>query len=128
MTVELRPSGGPGEAMLGTIRHLPFPYGSSGGGILEGQDDSVRIQFDDMTAAFGRYETGDRVSLSIVVTERQDVLWLPPAAVRDFNGRKFVVVQTDGVEQRVDVTLGIQGNGRIEILTGLEAGQLVVGQ
>jgi multidrug efflux pump subunit AcrA (membrane-fusion protein) len=81
-----------------------------------------------MMAAFGRYETGDRVSLSIVVTERQDVLWLPPAAVRDFNGRKFVVVQTDRVEQRVDVTLGIQGNGRIEILTGLEAGQLVVGQ
>jgi multidrug efflux pump subunit AcrA (membrane-fusion protein) len=128
MVVEIRPAGGPGEAILGTIRHLPFPFGSSGGGILDGQDNSTRIQFDDMAAGFGRYDIGDRVNLSIIVTERTDVLWLPPAAVRDFNGRKFVVVQSDGVEQRVDVELGIEGSGRVEILSGLEPGQTVVGQ
>jgi multidrug efflux pump subunit AcrA (membrane-fusion protein) len=128
MAVEIRPAGGPGQTIFGTIRHLPFPFGSSGGGVSEGQDRSTRIQFDDLSAAFDSYETGDRVNLSIIVTEHADVLWLPPAAVRDFNGRKFVVVQTDGVEQRIDITLGIEGNGRVEILTGLEAGQTIVGQ
>jgi multidrug efflux pump subunit AcrA (membrane-fusion protein) len=128
LAVEIRPTGGPGQPVSGTIRHLPFPFGSSGGGALDSLDQSTRIQFDDMSAAFARYESGDRVNLSIVVSQHDDVLWLPPAAVRDFNGRKFVVVQTDGLEQRVDVELGIEGNGRVEILSGLEAGQTVVGQ
>ncbi|MFZ0548635.1 MAG: HlyD family efflux transporter periplasmic adaptor subunit [Candidatus Promineifilaceae bacterium] len=128
MTAEIVPAGGPGDSLSGTIRHLPFPYGSSGGGILEGQDRSTRVQFDDMVDGFGSYETGNRVRVNVVVTEKDDVLWLPPAAVRDFNGRKFVVVQTDGVEQRVDVELGIEGDGRVEILSGLEEGQTVVGQ
>lgn len=128
MAVEIRPAGAPGDPVSGTIRYLPHPFGSGGGGILEGQDRTSRFQFDDMTAAFTTYEPGDRVNLSIVVTEHEDVLWLLPAAVRDFNGRKFVVVQTDGVEQRVDVTLGIEGNGRVEIVDGLEEGQTILGQ
>ena len=128
MPVEITPIGGPGQSLLGTIRHLPFPFGTTGGGALDGQDQSTRIQFDDMSAGFNNYEPGDRVNLNIIVTERADVLWLPPAAVRDFNGRKFVVVQADGVEQRVDVELGIEGDGRVEILSGLSEGQTVVGQ
>jgi multidrug efflux pump subunit AcrA (membrane-fusion protein) len=127
MAVEIRPVGGPGESVLGTIRQLPFPFGSSGGASV-GQEQSTRIQFDDMAAGFDNYESGDRANLSIIVTEREDVLWLPPAAVRDFNGRNFVVVQADGVEQRVDVELGIEGDGRVEILSGLEPGQTIVGQ
>jgi multidrug efflux pump subunit AcrA (membrane-fusion protein) len=127
MTVEIRPAGGPGDRLSGLIRLLPFPFGGSGGS-SDGPDESTRIQFDDLPAAFNRYDIGDRVNVSVVILEQTDVLWLPPAAIRDFNGRKFVVVQTDGVEQRVDVTLGIEGGGRIEILTGLTEGQTIVGQ
>jgi multidrug efflux pump subunit AcrA (membrane-fusion protein) len=128
LEVEIQPAGGPGDTLTGVIRHLPFPFGSGSGGHPDGQDNSTRIQFDDMSAAFANYETGDRVNLTIIVTEHQDVLWLPPAAIRDFNGRKFVVVQADGVEQRVDVELGIESANRVEILSGLEPGQTIVGQ
>ncbi|MBK8899570.1 MAG: HlyD family efflux transporter periplasmic adaptor subunit [Anaerolineaceae bacterium] len=123
MTVEIEPAGAPGEPLAGTITRLPAPFGSGGG-----EEDDTRLQFDDATAAFNRYEPGDRVRITTIVTERTDVLWLPPAAIRDFNGRKFVVVQTDGVEQRVDVSLGIEGNGRVEIVDGLNEGQIIVGQ
>ena len=36
-------------------------------------------------------------------------------------------VQEDGGERRVDVTLGVEGNGRIEIVSGVEAGDVVIG-
>ncbi|NJN55968.1 MAG: hypothetical protein HC804_15195 [Anaerolineae bacterium] len=64
----------------------------------------------------------------VVIEERPSVLWLPPAAVRDFNGRHFVVVQDDQGQSRVDVTLGIEGDGRVEIVEGLSEGQIIVGQ
>ncbi len=123
MAVEIVPAGTPGEPLLGAVTRLPAPFGSG-----SGEAADTRLQFDDTTAAFNRYQPGDRVRITIIVTERPDVLWLPPAAIRDFNGRKFVVVQTDGIEQRVDVTLGIEGNGRVEIVDGLSEGQIIVGQ
>lgn len=128
MSVIIQPAGAPGEGLPGTIRRLPYPFGSGGEADLNESDQSVRIEFEDMSAGLAQYQPGDRVSMNVVVTEHDDVLWLPPAAIRDFNGRKFVVTQVNGVEQRVDVTLGIEGNGRVEILTGLEEGTTIVGQ
>jgi hypothetical protein len=127
MAVEIRPAGGPGDRLSGLIRLLPFPFGGSGGS-SDGPDESTRITFDDLAAAFNRYDIGDLVNVSVGILEQADVLWLQPAASRDCNGRKLVGVQTDGVEQRGDVTLGIERGGRNEILTGLTEGQTIVGQ
>lgn len=128
MVVEITPAGSPGATLSGTIRRLPYPFGSGGTSEVADADTSTRIQFDDMNAALGQYEPGDRVTLHILITQHDDVLWLPPAAIRDFNGRKFVVVQNGEMQQRVDVTLGIAGEDRVEIVSGVEAGQIIVGQ
>ena len=64
--------------------------------------------------------------VTVVLEQKDDVLWLPPQAIRTFEGRKFVVVQADGYQQRVDVTIGIEGDDRVEIEDGLEEGQTVV--
>ena len=55
------------------------------------------------------------------------MLWLPQSAIRQFSGRNFIVVQNEGVQQRVDVRLGLEGDGRVEILEGAEEGQTVIG-
>ena len=128
LAAQIRPASNPGDALAGSIRRLPYPYGSGGETAVADADQLVRIQFDDMAVALDLYEPGDRVNVSVVVTQRADVLWLPPAAIRDFNGRKFVVVQEGETQQRLDVTLGISGNGRVEILEGVEEGQIIVGQ
>jgi hypothetical protein len=40
-----------------------------------------------------------------------------------------VVVQNpDGTQQRVDILLGIITDQRVEIVTGLEEGQIIVGE
>ncbi|MCB0035621.1 MAG: HlyD family efflux transporter periplasmic adaptor subunit [Anaerolineales bacterium] len=128
MAAVILPTGRPGDPLSGFIRRMPPPFGSGGTSSAAESDQTTRIQFDDMDGALAVYETGDRVNFSLVVTAQDDVLWLPPAAIRDFNGRKFVVVQDGDVQQRVDVELGIEGNGRVEIVSGLEEGQRIVGQ
>lgn len=128
MQVIIFPAGRPGDALSGLIRQLPYPFGSGAEAAAPGADQSARIQFLDMDTAWELYEPGDRVNVIALVTEHNDVLWLPPAAIRDFNGRKFVVVQDGETQQRVDVTLGIEGDGRVEIVDGLTEGQIVAGQ
>ena len=57
--------------------------------------------------------------MSIVLEEKENVLWLPPAAIRTYQGRDFVVVQhADGSQQRVDVLVGIATDERVEIRPG----------
>jgi RND family efflux transporter MFP subunit len=121
MPVTLSPSGRPGEEMAGTIRQLPYPSRGS-----EDRDTTVRIAFDDPGDAFA-FQVGDRVRVQVVIERRDGVLWLPPAAVRDFGGRKFVIVEDERGQSRVDVVLGLEGDGRVEIQEGLAEGQTVIG-
>jgi hypothetical protein len=114
----------PGESFNGTVRQLPYPYG--GTTVDTGEDDTaVHVSITgevDMTL-------GELATVSIVLQEKQNVLWLPPAAIRSYQGRDFVVVQNpDGTQQRVDVLLGITTDERVEITAGLEAGQTIVGE
>jgi multidrug efflux pump subunit AcrA (membrane-fusion protein) len=70
---------------------------------------------------------GEAATVVIQVDRREGVLWLPPGALRTFQGREFVFVLENGVQRRVDVTLGLRSAERVEILSGLEEGQTVVG-
>lgn len=127
LPVEISFSGRPGETFPGEIRLMPYPYGSNGSANAEPTDESVRISFDDPGVVNG-LSLGDRMSISVLIEERPDTLWLPPAAIREFNGRTFVVVQEGQGQSRLDVELGIEGKDRVEILSGLEEGQIVIGQ
>jgi multidrug efflux pump subunit AcrA (membrane-fusion protein) len=113
-----------GETFNGTVRQLPYPYG--GTTVDTGEDDTavhVAIEGEvDMTL-------GELATVSIVLQEKENVLWLPPAAIRSYQGRDFVVVQnSDGTQQRVDVLLGITTDERVEITAGLDEGQTIVGE
>ena len=50
------------------------------------------------------------------------------AASRFVSASRIAVVQNGEMQQRVDVTLGIAGEDRVEIVSGVEAGQIIVGQ
>jgi len=114
----------PERAWSGTIRRLPYPYGTGGSSESPaGVDSSTRINLEgDVTGL----KLGDLVRVTIVLEEADDTLWLPPDAIRTFQGRTFVTVQDDGRQRRVDVELGVEGQGRVEILKGLEEGQVVI--
>jgi hypothetical protein len=117
----------PGQSLNGTIRRLPYPFGSGGSGqTIEEKDKSTRIAIEQL-AQDDVYALGDLVRVTAEVERAQAVLWLPPQAIRNFSGRLFAVVQDGDVQRRVDVRIGVEAADRVEILEGIEEGQVVVG-
>src|SRR5215216_2495281 len=106
----------------GAIRALPYPYGNAD---HESTDGSVQVALDQSPAQLG-YEVGDMVNLNILLEKKPDTLWLPVQAVREFEGRYFVIVHEGQTDRRVDVKVGIVDDDRIEITEGLSEGQVVV--
>lgn len=66
------------------------------------------------------------VSIDIVTARRARALQVPVETVRDAGGEPWVLVVRDGVAQRQSVRLGLRGDGRVEILEGLAAGEQLV--
>lgn len=118
----------PGLDLVGTVRKLPFPFGGSkAGSTVEELDKSTRISLSQ-SASEAEFEEGDLVRVTVELERKDDVLWLPPQALRNFDGRRFAVIQDGDAQSRVDVTVGIQTTERVEIEEGLDEGQVVVGQ
>jgi multidrug efflux pump subunit AcrA (membrane-fusion protein) len=118
----------PGVTLKGSVRQLPYPYGSGGRGTtVEDMDKSTRVSVDANAAEAG-FALGDLVRVKVELERKNDVLWLPPQALRIFDGRRFAVLQDGDVQRRVDVEVGIESPDRVEIESGLEEGQVVVGQ
>jgi len=119
MPVRIQEAGSPENVYTGVISQLPEPYGT-------GSDEQIHVEFDTQPSP-DDLTLGDRVSFTVVIEERNDVLVVPSSAIRQFSGRNFVVIQNDSVQQRVDVKLGLEGDDRVEILEGLEENQTVIG-
>jgi multidrug efflux pump subunit AcrA (membrane-fusion protein) len=119
----------PGTEYSGFIRRLPYPYGSSGrteGVQTDDEDQSVRITLEGVDLTADNYAISDRLRLSVELERSVNALWLPPQAVRTFEGRSFVVIQEGGAQRRIDVRVGIRSADRLEILDGLSEGQFVI--
>ncbi len=71
-------------------------------------------------------KAGMFVGIRLVTSTAENALMVPEKALVRRSGETFVFrVQGDTVEQ-VPVTLGLQGSGTVEILTGLDRGDRVV--
>jgi RND family efflux transporter MFP subunit len=107
--------------LTGTIRQLPSPYGTGA------SDEGVIHVVLDSPPSASTYQTGDNVTVTALLASKEGVLWLPPDAIRSAGGRTFVIINSESGPQRVDVEIGLQIRDRVEIVSGLEDGQVVVG-
>jgi RND family efflux transporter MFP subunit len=107
--------------LTGIIRQLPSPYGTG-----ESDGGAIHVVLDSPPSA-DTYQSGDNVTVTVLLASKEGVLWLPPDAIRSASGRTFVIINSESGPQRVDVELGLQTRDRVEILSGLEEGQVVVG-
>jgi len=106
-----------------TISNIPLDLTSASE--LSSGNNAVQVTLNERADVL---QLGDAANILIKVDARQDVLWIPPAAIRSFQGQDFVFVESGGVQRRVNGVLGLKANNRVEIVSGLEEGQQVVGQ
>jgi multidrug efflux pump subunit AcrA (membrane-fusion protein) len=118
MAAVIEPHDRPGTVqMMGIIRYVPT-------GAPGEEDKTTRVSFETSIADTD-LGLSDLVRVKVVVESKTNVLWLPPQAIRTFEGRQFVVVQDAQGLHRVDVKVGVEGSERVEILSGLTEGQIV---
>jgi RND family efflux transporter MFP subunit len=122
MPVEIVFSRHPGRTFNGVITALPTSATSSAATI--DQDKAYHIEY----TADVPLEVGDLGRVVVTLSKKDDALWLPPQAIRAFEGRRFVVVKDGDRQRRQDVRIGITSTERVEILDGLKEGDVVVGQ
>ena len=123
-------SGRPETAVHCLVRRVPAT--------ADDIDQTIRLaaDFDQQT------QRGQSIDVFLPIRTKEDVLWLPPEAIKKYNSRTFVVLQNpDGSQEPRDVELGL-GNDcvsdventdcptedRVEIVSGLAEGDVVVAQ
>ncbi|TAM27604.1 MAG: efflux RND transporter periplasmic adaptor subunit, partial [Nevskiaceae bacterium] len=67
-----------------------------------------------------------RVSVRIVLDQRQDVLRVPRGPFIEAGGGRYAYVVRDGLAVRTPVTLGAISINQVEIVSGVEAGEQLV--
>jgi len=122
MPVVVTPNSQPTLQLSAKIKQLPSPYGTG-----NSNDNNVHIVLDQAPPA-GELKLGDTVTVSVQLANKPGVLWLPPAAIRVVGGVTFVIVNTSGGAKRIDVEVGLQTTDKVEITSGLQEGQVVIGQ
>ncbi|MEO8611325.1 MAG: HlyD family efflux transporter periplasmic adaptor subunit [Chloroflexota bacterium] len=105
----------PNTAVQCVVRRLPLSS--------QDADQTTRV-----AASFDNAPDGGLIQVDMPLEVSQNVLWLPPAAVRTFQNRTFVVLQTPDGPRSVDVQIGLQTDDRVEIQSGVNEGDVVIGQ
>lgn len=71
---------------------------------------------------------GRQVYMTVILGRKDDALLLPPAAIREYKGLNFVIVQTDDRRRRVEINqIGLKSTDRWEVIADLREGDQVLG-
>lgn len=73
-------------------------------------------------------EVGQSIDLVVVLGRKEDVLLLPPAAIREYRGLNFVIVQEGDRRRRVEINeIGLRASDKWEVVADLREGDQVLG-
>jgi HlyD family secretion protein len=71
---------------------------------------------------------GKTAKLMVTIGKKDDVLLLPPAAIREYKGLQFVIVQNGESRRRVEINeVGLKTPDKWEVVAELQEGDQVVG-
>lgn len=113
-----------GETLTGKVVQTPGSAPSTDDDRLrELYARSVYIEVDDLPDGV---EMGDIVDVRIVTDRRENALLIPSNALRNFANRNYVQVMEGERVFEADVEVGIRSAAEVEILAGIEEGQLII--
>lgn len=93
------------------------------------QDADPESRKSVMLEVFGLPEgirMGEPASIVLTFEKRENVIVIPRMLVNSFANRKFVNVLNDGIREERDIEVGIQNNTEVEVIKGLEEGELLI--
>jgi multidrug efflux pump subunit AcrA (membrane-fusion protein) len=72
--------------------------------------------------------SGELANVDIILDRKEDVLWLPPSAVQFSGDRAFanLAVSGENASRRIEIEVGLVTSERVEIVAGLDEGDVVV--
>jgi len=69
---------------------------------------------------------GDTAQITLTLDKRENVIVIPRNLVRNYMGRKYVLVLENGLKQERDVEVGLETPTEVEIVKGLEEGEQLI--
>ncbi|MCF6097800.1 efflux RND transporter periplasmic adaptor subunit [Thermovorax subterraneus] len=126
MPVKITSDAFPGKSWQGTVENVAEIGTSS--------DDVSTFDVTIVTSPIEELKAGMTVTAEIIVQSKEDTLILPASAIREANGRTFVLLrenegEANGQSRRQnmkEVKLGIKTSEYVEILEGLSEGDEVI--
>lgn len=85
--------------------------------------DTVQIAVDDLPADIS---IGKTATIRLTLEKQTDVIIIPKQVVNNFGSRKFVNVLKDNIREERDIEVGIENNIEVEVIKGLEPGELII--
>lgn len=119
MPVQMEVTVLPGVLFPGEIVRLPQPYGN-------GSTPITQIA-PDLSAGNLTLREGAGITVHAEVGRRTGVLWLPSRVIQTVAGQAYVVVREGDRLRDQAVEIGLVGDERTEIVSGLSEGQQVMG-
>jgi len=93
--------------------------------VVDPETRSVKVR-TEVSNADGRLKPDMFASVQIITDLRRTAISIPQAAVLDDGGKTVAFIAEGNGYAKREVHAGIQGNGRVEIIEGLQAGDKVV--
>ncbi|AUG78684.1 hypothetical protein CFP65_3911 [Kitasatospora sp. MMS16-BH015] len=110
------------NATVLSVSSLPTTSGGSAG-------SSGAVQYGALLQISGdtsKLRTGLSATISVTTGEADNALSVPTAALQGTgSSRTATLVHEDGSTERVDVTVGIEGDATVQVVSGLQAGDKV---
>ncbi|MEA4824500.1 MAG: biotin/lipoyl-binding protein [Clostridiaceae bacterium] len=110
-----------GGMVIGRIVQLPTDVPVTA---PESERTAVKIEVENIPEDV---KIGDTVSVNLLLERKEGIITLPIRYVSTYSSRRYVrVLNDEGVPEERDVKLGIQSNTDVEIVSGLEEGDVIV--
>ncbi|HEY6807117.1 MAG TPA: efflux RND transporter periplasmic adaptor subunit [Pyrinomonadaceae bacterium] len=93
--------------------------------VVDPESRTVKVR-TEVPNADGRLKPDMFANVQIVTDQNRAAISIPQAAVLDDGGKSVVFVAENGEYKKRQVTEGIKGNDRVEIIDGLKSGDKVV--
>ena len=111
------------KSFRGVLSHID-PSATTDDGVV---NYKVKVLIDEFDASV---KPGMNAEISVIVSKKDDVLYIPRASVLDKNGVNYVNLVLDKelkTSKEVEVTLGVAGDGNmVEVMDGLSLGDYVL--